>query len=204
MPALERTAATDAVALTFDDGPDPDATPAVLDALDAAGARATFFLLGEQVMAHRELGREVVERGHEVALHGYGHDDHDSLTETAARDDLARGLGTLEAGVGVRPRFCRPPYGRFSPASYAACEALGLERVYWSGWGGDWEPVPGERIAELASRDLGPGAILVLHDSARYADRESALPTAEAIPAIAERAAELRLRLVTLGDAVAG
>jgi peptidoglycan/xylan/chitin deacetylase (PgdA/CDA1 family) len=171
------------VLLTFDDGPDPDATPAVLNALDEAGAKATFFMVGEQAIEHRALAREVAERGHDVGLHGHEHVEHDSLGGSV-KDDLARGLGTLEVATGRRPRLCRPPYGRFSDDSYAACKALGLEPVYWSAWGGDWEPVPAERIADIATRDLSDGTILLLHDSARYAYRASAAPTAEALPAI--------------------
>jgi peptidoglycan-N-acetylglucosamine deacetylase len=201
LPGLERAAGEGGTAhLTFDDGPDSDATPEVLDALDAAGLKATFFLVGEQVMAHREIGRSVVERGHEVALHGHEHRSHDEMGG-AVRDDLARGLGTLEAGTGVRPRLYRPPYGRFSAASYGACEALELRPVYWSAWGGDWEAVPADRIADLVIRDLEPGAIVVLHDSARYAHRPSARPTAEAIPLIAEAAAERGIKLGPLREA---
>jgi peptidoglycan-N-acetylglucosamine deacetylase len=177
------------VALTFDDGPDPDATPAVLEALDATGARATFFMVGEQALVNRALAREVADRGHEVGLHGYEHVEHDELGGRVG-DDLARGLGTLEVATGRRPRLFRPPYGRFSDQSYAASKDLGLEPVYWSAWGGDWEPVPAERIADTATRDLADGAILLLHDSARYAYRDSALPTAEALPAILAAAAE--------------
>ncbi|HEY7633751.1 MAG TPA: polysaccharide deacetylase family protein [Thermoleophilaceae bacterium] len=200
-PALERgEAGGGKVALTFDDGPDPDATPAVLDALDAIGAHATFFMLGEQLMKHQDIGREVVRRGHEVALHGFGHERHEDLTPQGARDDLARGLGALEAATGRHPRFYRPPYGRFSEHSYEACGKLRMEPVYWTGWGSDWEPIPPARIAELCARDLTDGAILLLHDSPRYADRESAQPTAEALAPLAERALAAELRLVTLGE----
>lgn len=194
-PGRERTES--GLALTFDDGPDPDATPAVLDALDAAGAKAAFFMVGEQALEHRALAREVAERGHEVGLHGYEHVEHDELGGRV-KDDLARGVGTLEVATGRRPSLFRPPYGRFSEDSYAACAALGLEPVYWSAWGGDWEPVPAERIADIATRDLSDGTILLLHDSARYAYRESATPTAEALPAILAAAAErgLECRLV--------
>jgi peptidoglycan/xylan/chitin deacetylase (PgdA/CDA1 family) len=177
------------LALTFDDGPDPDATPAVLDALDAGGVRATFFMVGEQALEHRALAREVVDRGHEVGLHGHEHVEHDSLGGRV-KDDLARGLGTLEVATGRRPALFRPPYGRFSEDSYGACRALRLEPVYWSGWGGDWEPVPADRIADIATRDLSDGTILLLHDSPRYAYRSSAQPTAEALPAILAAAAE--------------
>ncbi len=179
------------MALSFDDGPDPDATPAVLDALDSAGVRATFFLVGEQAMTHRALAREVADRGHEVGLHGFEHREHSELSAREARDDLARGLGTIEAASGRRPALFRPPYGRFSEDSYAACRDLRLEPVYWSAWGMDWEPLPAERIAELATRDLAPGAILLLHDSARYAARASAEATAAAVPLIAAAGIEL-------------
>jgi peptidoglycan/xylan/chitin deacetylase (PgdA/CDA1 family) len=197
-PGRERVAS--GIALTFDDGPDPDATPAVLDALDAAGARATFFMVGEQAVDQRALAREVAERGHEVGLHGYEHVEHDDLGGRV-KDDLARGLGTLEVATGRRPRLFRPPYGRFSEDSYAACRALELEPVYWSAWGGDWEPVPAERIADVATRDLSDGTILLLHDSARYAYRDSAAATAEALPAILAAAADADLEVAPVGRA---
>ena len=198
MPGLETVPA--GVALTFDDGPDPDGTPPILDALDAAGVRATFFLVGEQLMRNHAVAREAAERGHELALHGFEHVDHDGLRPQAARDDIARALGSFEAATGRRPRFFRPPYGRFSRASHEACLHLGMEPVYWSAWGLDWEPLPAARIAELAVRDLGEGAIVLLHDSARYGHRPDAAPTAEAIPAIAAKAAEMGLRLAPVGD----
>src|SRR4051812_49697742 len=148
LPGLERVAA--GAALTFDDGPDPDGTPAVLDALDAAGVRATFFVVGEQLMRHHAIAREAAARGHELALHGYEHVEHDSLRPQAARDDLARALGAFEASTGQRPRFFRPPYGRFSEHSYAARTHLGLEPRYWSARGMDREPDPAQRVAEVA------------------------------------------------------
>lgn len=201
-PALERLEGT-ALALTFDDGPDPDATPAVLDALGAAGAPATFFLVGEQVEAHPHLAAEVAARGHVVGLHGYRHVEHDELSDPLA--DLERGAAALAAATGERPALFRPPYGRFSAASYAACRELGLFPVYWSGWGCDWEPIPAERIADLVIRDLVAGTIVLLHDSARYAYRESALPTAEALPAVLEAVTAAGLELVSVGSAgVAG
>jgi peptidoglycan/xylan/chitin deacetylase (PgdA/CDA1 family) len=183
LPGLERLPRDGGVALTFDDGPDPDGTPAVLEALAAARAGATFFLVGEQLVLHHELGRAVAEAGHEVALHGFRHVEHDELGP-GAKDDLLRGLDAVESATGVRPTLYRPPYGRFSEASYAACRELGLEPVYWSAWGSDWEAIGPERIAELVARDLDAGAVVLLHDSARYATRPSAEPTAAALPEI--------------------
>lgn len=160
----------------------------MLDALDAAGLKATFFVVGEQLARHHAIAREARRRGHALALHGAAHPRHPELSPAAARDEIARGVGAFEAATGERARLFRPPYGLFSEHSYEACERLGLTPVYWSAWGLDWEPLPPDRIAELVARDLAPGAIVVLHDSPRYARRPSAAPTAEAIPAIAEAA----------------
>jgi peptidoglycan-N-acetylglucosamine deacetylase len=187
------------VALTFDDGPDTDSTPAVLDALDAIGVRATFFVVGEQLEQNWRIARDAADRGHELALHGYTHPRHDQLGPAAARDEVARGVGAFEAALGRRPALMRPPYGLFSEHSYAACGKLGLEPVYWSAWALDWEAIAPDRITDLACRDLVSGMIVLLHDSPRYAERESALATAEALPQIAERAAELGLELGPVG-----
>jgi peptidoglycan/xylan/chitin deacetylase (PgdA/CDA1 family) len=194
-PALERVHS--GVVLTFDDGPDPDATPAVLDALAAGGVHAVFFLVGEQVEAHPEIARRIADDGHAIALHGYRHVEHEELG-AEARADLERGAGAIVAATGVEPRLFRPPYGRFSEASYTAARELGLTPVYWSGWGFDWEPIPADRIAETAIRDLTPGTILLLHDSPRYAYRPSAAPTAEALPAILAAMKERGLEPVTV------
>jgi peptidoglycan-N-acetylglucosamine deacetylase len=200
LPGLERAPA--GVAITFDDGPDPEGTPPILDALDAAGVKATFFLVGEQLMRHHAVARDAAARGHELALHGFEHVEHDSLRPQQARDDLARALGAFEAATGRRPRFFRPPYGRFSEASYDACRHLGLEPVYWSDWGMDWEPIPGERVADIALRDFADGAIVLLHDSVRYGHRPDTQPTAEAVAALAARAGELGVPLAPLGELV--
>ena len=199
--ALERLpeAAGARAALTFDDGPDPDGTPAVLDALDAAGLRATFFLVGEQLQRAPRLGGELLRRGHEVALHGFEHRRQSDMWPGQVRDDIARGLGALEAATGRRARFFRPPYGVLTEAGHAACTDLGLEPVAWSAWGLDWEPLPAARIAELVARDLAPGAIVLLHDSARYGARESVAATVAAIGAIAVAAGEAGVALGPLG-----
>jgi peptidoglycan-N-acetylglucosamine deacetylase len=201
-PARERADGAAGIVLTFDDGPDQDSTPTVLDALDATGVRATFFLVGEQAEAEPELALELVRRGHDVQLHGYGHVAHDQLTPDEARQDLERGARAVREATGIDARFYRPPYGRFSGASYEACRALGLEPVYWSAWGTDWETITPQRIADLVIPDLAPGAVVLLHDSPRYSHRPSAKPTADALPLITAGAAERGLPFVTLSDAL--
>jgi peptidoglycan/xylan/chitin deacetylase (PgdA/CDA1 family) len=203
-PALERADGADGIVLTFDDGPDQDATPTVLDVLDSAGVHATFFLVGEQVEAEPALARELVRRGHDVQLHGYGHVAHELLTPDEARRDLERGAEALREATGVEARFYRPPYGRFSSGSYDACRAMGLEPVYWSAWGTDWETISAQRIADLVVPDLSAGAVVLLHDSSRYTHRPDASSTVEALPLIADAAAERGLPFVTLADALDG
>lgn len=202
-PGLERVPQGAHAVLTFDDGPDEDATPAVLDALDAIGGRATFFVLGEQVDRYPSLLREIVARGHEPAVHGYEHLRHDAVDSVQSRTDILRAVACIEDAIGATPKWFRPPYGRQSEGAELACQDAGLSPVYWSAWGLDWEPLKAQRIADHVCRDLTDGAIVLLHDSAHYALRASARPTADAIHLIGQAASERDLGLVALGEAVA-
>lgn len=203
MPGIERVEGRGQAVLTFDDGPDPSptGTVAVLDALDAVDAKATFFLVGEQMADAPELAPEILARGHEIGVHGQRHFRHDRVSVQESVADIEAGHAAIAAVTDSAPRFYRPPYGKLTPAGVEACRKLGLEVAYWSTWGLDWEPLPSQRIASRVNRDLGDGAVVLLHDSARYAVRPSAVETARAIEAIAGRASELGLDLVTLGDA---
>lgn len=198
---VQRVPATGQAVLTLDDGPDEDATPAVLDALEEVNARATFFVLASQLQRHAAIAHEVIRRGHEIGLHGFNHDRHDRLSPSSSRADVIRGFETIGETLGIRCHWYRPPYGRMSAASATACSELGMTPVYWSAWGHDWEDLDARRIADVALSQLGDGAILLLHDSAVHARRPSAKPTAEAIPLLAEWASSRDIALVTLGEA---
>ena len=171
----------------------------MLEALDDLEARATFFLLGTHVREQPALTREIRERGHDLALHGMTHRRHDGLSLDEARAELRGGMEAIEAVTGERPRWYRPPYGRTSPALGSACGELGLTLVYWTSWGFDWEPLAPEAIARTVLRDLDAGAIVLLHDSARYAEREEAAATAAALPEIVGAARESGLEVLPLG-----
>jgi peptidoglycan-N-acetylglucosamine deacetylase len=189
LPGLERIAS--GVALTFDDGPDPDGTPAVLDALEEANLKATFFLVADQIDADPGLAREIAGRGHQIQAHCADHRPHREVEDPAA--DLRRTIETIFNATGITPTTQRPPYGRFTPESHAACVEAGLEPVYWSAWGEDWEDIGPDRIADFVIRDLSDGVVILLHDSARYAHRPSARATAAAIPLIAAALADRNL-----------
>jgi peptidoglycan/xylan/chitin deacetylase (PgdA/CDA1 family) len=175
----------DAVALTFDDGPHPGGTSAVLEVLEEASAAATFFLVGEQVERHRSLTREITSAGHAIALHGYRHRNLLRLTPGKFRDDLERGVAAIADATGVVPDYYRPPYGIFSPAGLGIVRRRGLRPLLWSRWGHDWSGrVSAEAIAAEVSADLRSGDVLLLHDADHYSDPGCWRNTAAALPAV--------------------
>jgi peptidoglycan-N-acetylglucosamine deacetylase len=173
------------VALTFDDGPHPEGTPAMLDLLARAGHKGVFFMIGEQVERRPELAREVVDHGHAVALHGYRHRLQLRLTQLQLEEDIARGLDAITAATGVQPLFHRPPYGIYSAAGLAAARSAGLRPMLWSRWGKDWRKfTTPARIARRAARDIAPADVVLLHDADYYSARNSHQRTAKALALI--------------------
>jgi peptidoglycan-N-acetylglucosamine deacetylase len=173
------------VALTFDDGPHPEGTPAVLELLARAGARATFFVIGEQVRRRPALAAEIVAAGHVVALHGDRHRNQLLLSADAVRDDLARGAAAIEDATGRRPRRHRPPYGIYSPAGLQAALDAELKPLLWSRWGKDWRKfTTPARIASRATRELDDGDVILLHDADFYSSRGSHKRTVAALEII--------------------
>jgi len=189
---IERTVGTDRVAVTFDDGPHPDGTPAVLDELAGRGAHATFFLVGEQVARRPALARRIVEDGHELAIHGYR---HTLILRTRVRElatDLDRALAAIEDAAGVSPTLYRPPYGVFSSGALAHVRARGWHPLLWSRWGRDWERrATPSSIARRASARLCPGDVVLLHDSDAYSSADSWRKTTAALPSLLDAVAAI-------------
>ena len=186
------------VALTFDDGPHPDGTPAVLDALERAGARATFFVVGEQVERRPALAREIAAAGHRIALHGHRHRNLLRVPPCALADDLDRGRHVIAEATGAVPYLYRPPYGIFSPAGLVLAHRRGLGPLLWSRWGRDWgvRATPTSIASEL-TRDLEPGDVLLLHDADFYSAEGSWRRTVGALPRVIEEIARRGMRPVT-------
>jgi peptidoglycan/xylan/chitin deacetylase (PgdA/CDA1 family) len=198
-PALTQTGAGDAVALTFDDGPDRG-LDAFLGLLEGAGARATFFVVGEQV--ERDPGRleEIVSCGHEVAVHCYRHRNHLRLTPREVVEDMRRAGGIIEEAAQRPVHLFRPPYGVFNLASWIEAGRQGWERVLWARWGKDWED---SSTSLTIADEIGwpePGDILLLHDSDRYATPHSWRNTLGALPIILERLDAKRVRARPVGE----
>ncbi|MGZ4384671.1 MAG: polysaccharide deacetylase family protein [Gaiellaceae bacterium] len=182
------------VALTFDDGPHAQGTPAVLAQLAALQARATFFLVGEQVERMPSLAAEITAAGHEIALHGQRHLPLLLRSPRELADDLSRAVATIEDATGRTPSCYRPPYGVFSLAGVLIARRRGWLPLLWSRWGKDWLPREGPAsIARRATSGLRVREVVLLHDADHYGSRDSWRATAAALPLIAERLAELGL-----------
>lgn len=190
----------DEVALTFDDGPDPEATEKVLNLLDEREARATFFCLGERAERYSELVREIVSRGHDVGVHGYRHQHHLLATARAVRRDVDAAVASLGKILSSKPRFFRPPYGQVSGGSLAAAHQAGLETVLWSSWGREWVDRDPHSVAARVTRSLEPGAIVLLHDSDATAPRGTAAIGFEALHLVLDRIEDQGLKSVSLSQ----
>ena len=185
-PAIARVPAPGAVGLTFDDGPDRS-LDAFLTALEQAGARATFFVTGEQVERDPSRVADLIAASHEVGVHGYRHRLHLRLTPWQVADDLRRGRAIIEDATGRSTTCFRPPHGLFSTTSWREAERQGWTRVLWSRAGNDWQGRATPR--SIADRIGTPaaGEILLLHDSDRYSAPGSWRNTLGALPLIFER-----------------
>ncbi len=190
------------IALTFDDGPDPDVTPRILLALAARGAHATFFLCGERVASHPELVASILRGGHELGNHSWMHTALLTLSRAAIREDLEATSDAIEAACGVRPHYFRPPYGLRDPRVLSVGNELHLVPVLWSVSPRDWQEPGAETIVRRALDDAFDGAIVLLHDGDAVARRGRA-QTAEALPLILDGLAARGLRAVTLTELIA-
>jgi peptidoglycan/xylan/chitin deacetylase (PgdA/CDA1 family) len=192
------------VALTFDDGPDPEATPRVLDLLDAAGARASFFCIGRRARQHPALVREIVARGHRVENHGDSHSKASAAYGYAhLRADISAAQATLADITGQRPRFFRPLGGLRSPMLEPVLARLDLRLACWTRRGFDSVQGDPQRVYQRLVRGLGPGDILLLHDGDAARTRAGAPVSLEVLPRLLAAMREAAVQPVTLADAVA-
>jgi peptidoglycan/xylan/chitin deacetylase (PgdA/CDA1 family) len=185
LPALAGIGDPRHVALTFDDGPHPESTPRFLRLLAAEGVRATFFLLGSQLVRHPDVGRAIVGEGHEVAVHGFDHRLLSRRGPLATVDDLTRATHVIAEITGATPRWWRPPYGVASTASIVAARRIGLTPVLWSCWGRDWSQTATiDSVHHTVLRRLSGGGTILLHDSDHAASPGSWRRTLAALPRI--------------------
>jgi len=189
----------DDVALTFDDGPHPQGTPAVLEVLRARGATATFFLVGEQVVRYPTLVAEIAAAGHAVELHCFRHRNNLRLGPHAFLEDAERARVAIEDASGKAIADYRPPYGIFSAQTLRAARRRGWRPVLWSRWGRDWDrSATAESIARRSSAGIAAGDIVLLHDADYYSARGSWVRTAAALPLILDEIEACGLKTASL------
>jgi peptidoglycan-N-acetylglucosamine deacetylase len=169
-----------ALALTFDDGPDPEETPRVLDLLAAHGARATFFTVGKRVAAHPELVARIAAAGHAVANHSWDHASFLHLDRAAREEQLRRAAAALGTDAATTPQgrpLFRPPFGEQSVATLRDARRAGFEVVTWDVVPEDWRDDAADLLLARTLRRLRRGSIVLFHDTlyvtedARYRDR---------------------------------
>jgi len=191
----------DVVSLTFDDGPNPQATPVILDVLRREGVPATFFILGRHADRWPSLVRRVADEGHQLGNHGYWHRKLHRRGPAYVRDDLTRGTDAITgASGGVRPRHFRAPHGFRSPWVTSIAHTLGQRTVGWSL--GVWDsarPGTGE-IVRRSVAGMDAGSILLLHDGDGYDPEGDRRQTAEALPLIIDGLRARGFRFATLPD----
>ena len=168
---------TDTVLLTFDDGPHPESTPAALRLLKEYGARAIFFVVGARIERAPHLLRRILDEGHALGNHSFAHPNDGEPALSAYVKDLAKCQEHVERLTGERPKFFRPPHGRFSPTSFVAPKLLGLKTVLWSVDAHDWglkaerdARGAAERLKETLAASPRRNDIVLMHDDHPYVE----------------------------------
>ncbi|CAN5548979.1 hypothetical protein BH20ACT23_BH20ACT23_22570 [soil metagenome] len=199
------------VAVTFDDGPDPEFTPRILDVLDRFGATATFMVMGHNAVTHPELLRDIVDAGHEVGGHGWRHLNLAEINTEETRKEIEHGNRMIEERTGVPIRVFRPPYGRFDESVVRVLGRARRDLVVWSVTRGMLSWRDPKQISSHVLGALGPGDIVDLHDgigratfnprseSARRVRRRRE-DELSALPLILEGAKSSGLQLKTVTD----
>ncbi len=189
------------VGLTFDDGPDPEVTPRVLDLLERHGARASFFCIGDRVERWPDLAAEIALRGHRVENHSYAHLKRFSVLAPGPMGrEIDRAQHAIEEATGRAPVLFRPPAGLRNPWLEPLLAARGLELVTWSRRAYDTLPQPPGRMAARLLAGLRPGDILLLHDGRGARDPDGRPLVLEALVRILDRLAAHGLRAVPVSD----
>ncbi|HEX3847069.1 MAG TPA: polysaccharide deacetylase family protein [Steroidobacteraceae bacterium] len=191
------------IAITIDDGPDPEVTPRVLEVLAARRARATFFCIGARVERHPELAREIVRGGHAIENHSQRHRHDFSLMGPARMSlEIEGAQATIARITGRTPSFFRAPAGLRNPFLDPILARLGLRLASWTRRGFDTVTASPDLVYQRLARSLESGDILLLHDGHAARAASGAPVVVEVLPRLLETAAARGLETVTLAAAL--
>jgi peptidoglycan/xylan/chitin deacetylase (PgdA/CDA1 family) len=187
----------DCVALSFDDGPSAANTAQLLELLEGYGARATFFVVGEELAAAPELARRAAEAGHELGNHTFSHPSPAELSDGELRDEIVRGTAAIEEAAGVTPTVARPPWGQGTRRFADIARSLDMRTVMWSIDSGDTWGYDAATVARFVGGARG-GDIILMHDGGP--ERPATLGAIDhALASLAAR----RLRCITVSELLA-
>jgi peptidoglycan-N-acetylglucosamine deacetylase len=188
-----------AIALTIDDGPNPSVTPLVLDLLDQAQAKASFFCIGELVKQHPALAQEIVKRGHSIENHSYAHRHTFSLMGMGSLcQEILQTQEIIERTTGHKPRYFRAPAGLRSPLLDPVLQQLGLRLVSWTRRGFDTVTPDPQKVLRRLKNKLQSGDILLLHDGHCAMTPHGQPVILEVLPALLRHLHHMNLRCVAL------
>lgn len=192
------------VALTFDDGPDPAYTPAILDILKEYNVPATFFMVGRHVEQYPGLARRIADEGHTLGNHTWSHRSLVPLSVDYTRSEIMRSHEMIEQVTGVTPKYFRPPRGVYSAFALDLLRKEGYTTVLWNLTSQDWAELPARRIAAQVLNRTGPGSILLFHDSGNLISAEGGdrINTLRALPRVIEGLQEEGYRFMTIEELV--
>jgi len=200
LPAL--SAARGEIALTFDDGPDPVTTPAVLEVLDRHAAKASFFCIGAHAALYPDLVREIARRGHGVENHSHRHPlAFATYGIRRLQKEIQSAQDTIAAIAGRPPLFFRAPMGLRNPLLDPVLTRLGLKYVSWTRRGFDSVDARAQSVLSRLTGKLAGGDVLLLHDGAAHRRRRGTAVAVRVLPALLARVAALGLKPVTLRTA---
>lgn len=163
------------VYLTFDDGPDPQTTPRLLDILAAHGVRACFFILGRQAVRYPALVKRIHAGGHAIGNHTWRHIHPLRMTSRSARSEVYKTTVLLEDLAGQRVSLFRPPYGYVRACMLDQARSLGLSLLLWDRSAIDWGWFGRERLIERRLRAVQPGEVVLLHDAVNRHNKSGAM-----------------------------
>lgn len=195
------------VALTYDDGPNPPHTQALLEMLAQHDVKATFFLKGRNIEAFPESVVDVVEAGHEIGNHSYFHKPMIAFSESGMLEELERTNMLIKQAIGNNPTLFRPPFGVQGPGLKMALDTLGMTSVLMTTHGADWDVTNPQLIADAVLENIEPGSIILLHDGHGDVDdpraQQSRAPSVEATGIIIETLKSQGYRFKTVGEMLA-
>ena len=191
------------VAITFDDGPDPEVTPKILELLEAHRVHATFFCIGSRVAAHPELCRDMIRRGHAIENHSTTHRWHFSLLGFRGMErELEGGQRAVTTATGQAPLFFRAPAGLRNPLLEAALARAGLKLATWTRRGFDTRDRDADAVLRRLVRNLGRGDILAIHDGNAARTKSGEPVVLVVLPKLIAAIRDAGLRPVTLRSAL--